>query len=165
MGLRYYSVDKKYFSAQFSPGQPKHIFYFRSNRKFTMKQISVVAAVIIHDHKILCVQRGPAKYDYISKKWEFPGGKLEEGETKIEAIQREIKEELHMEINVDAFLITVNHTYPDFQLTMDTFLCSSETDELTLTEHGDFKWLEKSELAGLDWAAADLPIVERPLKD
>lgn len=126
-----------------------------------MKHIHVVAAVIIHNKKILCVQRGPAKYDYISKKWEFPGGKLEEGETKLEAIVREIKEELHMEINVDAFLITVEHTYPDFQLTMDTFLCSSITAELTLTEHGDYKWLEKSELSELDWAAADLPIVKR----
>jgi 8-oxo-dGTP diphosphatase len=126
-----------------------------------MKHIQVVAAVIIHNNKILCVQRGPAKYEYISKKWEFPGGKLEEGETKLEAIVREIKEELHMEINVDAFLITVKHTYPDFQLTMDTFLCSSITGELTLTEHGDYKWLEKSELSGLDWAAADVPIVEK----
>lgn len=126
-----------------------------------MKHIHVVAAVIIHNNKILCVQRGPAKYEYISKKWEFPGGKLEEGETKLEAIVREIKEELHMEINVDAFLITVKHTYPDFQLTMDTFLCSSITGELTLTEHGDYKWLEKSELSELDWAAADLPIVKR----
>jgi 8-oxo-dGTP diphosphatase len=127
----------------------------------TMKQISVVAAVIIQDSKILCVQRGPAKYDYISLKWEFPGGKLEEGETKLEAIVREIKEELHMDIQVDAFLMTVNHTYPDFHLTMDTFLCSCETNELTLTEHGDFKWLEKGKLAELDWAAADLPIVDR----
>ena len=126
-----------------------------------MKHIHVVAAVIIHNNKILCVQRGPAKYEYISKKWEFPGGKLEEGETKLEAIVREIKEELHMEIVVDAFLITVKHTYPDFQLTMDTFLCSSITGELTLTEHGDYKWLEKSKLSGLDWAAADVPIVEK----
>ena len=125
-----------------------------------MKHIHVVAAVIIHNNKILCVQRGPAKYEYISKKWEFPGGKLEEGETKLEAIVREIKEELHMEINVDAFLITVKHTYLDFQLTMDTFLCSSITGELTLTEHGDYKWLEKSELSGLDWAAADVPVLD-----
>ena len=124
-----------------------------------MKHIHVVAAVTLHNKKILCVQRGPAKYDYISLKWEFPGGKLEEGETKLEAIVREIKEELHMDIQVDAFLMTVHHTYPDFQLTMDTFLCSSETDELTLTEHGAFKWLEKTELDELNWAAADAPVI------
>ncbi len=126
-----------------------------------MKHISVVAAVIIHDHKILCVQRGPAKYAYISQKWEFPGGKVEEGETKIEALKREIREELHMEISVDAFLTTVQHSYPDFHLTMDTFLCSCVDPTLTLTEHSDFKWLDKSELNGLDWAAADVPIVEK----
>ena len=138
----------------------EHLFIL-DNLKLDMKHIHVVAAVIIHNKKILCVQRGPAKYEYISKKWEFPGGKLEEGETKLEAIIREIKEELHMDIQVDAFLMTVNHTYPDFQLTMDTFLCSSESGEITLTEHGAFKWLDKSELAGLDWAAADVPIVEK----
>ena len=126
-----------------------------------MKHISVVAAVIIHDHKILCVQRGPAKYAYISEKWEFPGGKVEEDETKIEALKREIMEELHMEISVDAFLMTVQHSYPDFHLTMDTFLCSCSDNTLTLTEHTDFKWLDKSELHGLDWASADIPIVEK----
>ena len=126
-----------------------------------MKHISVVAAVIIHDHKILCVQRGLAKYAYISQKWEFPGGKVEEGETKIEALKREISEELHMEISVDAFLTTVQHSYPDFHLTMDTFLCSCLDDTLTLTEHSEFKWLDKSELHGVDWAAADVPIVEK----
>ncbi len=78
---------------------------------------------------------------------------------------REIKEELHMNILVDGFLITVHHAYPDFQLTMDTFLCSTESDELTLTEHGDFKWLEKSELSELDWAAADVPIVEKLMEE
>lgn len=126
-----------------------------------MKHITVVAAVIIHNKKILCVQRGPAKYDYISKKWEFPGGKVEENETNIDAIIREIKEELHMDIQVDTFFTTINHEYPDFKLTMHTFLCSCDSDELTLTEHIDFKWLTVSEIKDLDWAAADLPIVEK----
>lgn len=129
-----------------------------------MKQISVVAAVIIQDSKILCVKRGPAKYDYISKKWEFPGGKVEENETKIEAIKREILEELHMDIEVDGFLITVNHAYPDFHLTMDTFLCHTNTAEPTLTEHIDFRWLDKASLSELDWAAADLTILNRILE-
>jgi 8-oxo-dGTP diphosphatase len=128
-----------------------------------MKHISVVAAVIIHDHKILCVRRGPAKYTYISEKWEFPGGKIEENETKIDALNREIREELHMEITVDTFFTTVKHQYPDFHLTMDTFLCSCADDTLTLTEHTEFKWLDLSELSTLDWAAADVPIVEKLL--
>jgi 8-oxo-dGTP diphosphatase len=128
-----------------------------------MKHISVVAAVIIHQHKILCVRRGPAKYAYISEKWEFPGGKIEENETKIEALSREIREELHMTISVDAFLMTVQHQYPDFHLTMDTFLCSCADNTLTLTEHIDFKWLEVSEMRTLDWAEADVPIVEKLL--
>lgn len=126
-----------------------------------MKHITVVAAVIVHNKKNLCVKRGPAKHDYISEKWEFPGGKVEENETNIDAIIREIKEELNMDIQVDTFFTTVNHDYPDFKLTMHTFLCSCDSRELTLTEHIDFKWLNKSELKDLDWAAADIPIVEK----
>ena len=126
-----------------------------------MKHIEVVAAIIIHDGKILCVQRGPAKYDYISHKWEFPGGKVEEGETKLAAIVREIREELHMDITVDAFFTTVNHTYPDFQLTMHSYLCSCPTNELTLTEHSDFKWLSKDALKDLDWASADVTLYSK----
>jgi len=126
-----------------------------------MKNIEVVAAIIIHEGKILCVQRGPAKYDYISHKWEFPGGKVETGETKMGALVREIKEELLMDVTVEVFFTTVQHTYPDFQLTMHSYLCSCESNELTLTEHSDYKWLSKNELKELDWAAADLPIVEK----
>lgn len=128
---------------------------------YSMKHIYVVAAVIVHNQKILCVQRGPAKFDYISKKWEFPGGKVESGETKEDAITREIKEELNMEINIDSFLMTVIHSYPDFQITMDTFLCSCHSDQLTLNDHINFQWLEKENLANLDWAEADVPIVKK----
>lgn len=126
-----------------------------------MKTIEVVAAIIIHEGRILCVQRGPAKYDYISGKWEFPGGKVEVGETKKAALVREIKEELNMDITVDTFFTMVQHSYPDFHLTMHSFLCSCATNELTLTEHTDFKWLSKPELSELDWAGADVPIVEK----
>lgn len=126
-----------------------------------MKSIEVVAAIIIFKDKILCVQRGPSKYDYISLKYEFPGGKVESGETNEEALAREIKEELHMTVSVDSHFLTVDHTYPDFKIIMHSFICSSDTDQLKLTEHVAFKWLQKNELGILDWAAADIPIVEK----
>lgn len=126
-----------------------------------MKEIEVVAAIIYHEDKILCVQRGPNKYDYISKKYEFPGGKIENGESQKEALEREIMEELHMDISIEEKYVTVRHQYPDFILTMHSFLCTSETKDLTLTEHIDFKWLSKDTMQNLDWAGADVPIVEK----
>jgi 8-oxo-dGTP diphosphatase len=125
-----------------------------------MKKIEVVAAVIQHKGKILAVQRGPAKYDYTSEKWEFPGGKMEARESQEQTIIREIKEELDMEINVGPKLITVEHSYPDFHLTMHTYMCETNQSEPKLTEHLAYQWLEKSELMKLDWAGADVPIVE-----
>jgi 8-oxo-dGTP diphosphatase len=126
-----------------------------------MKHITVVAAVIEHKEKYLCVQRGINKYDYISKKWEFPGGKVEAGESPENALIREIQEELAMEINELNFLINVEHTYPDFRLTMHTYLCKSEQTTPTLTEHLEYTWQSASDMHHLDWAAADLPIVEK----
>ena len=126
-----------------------------------MKHITVVAAVIEHKGKYLCVQRGINKYDYISKKWEFPGGKVEAGESPENALIREIQEELAMEINELNFLINVEHTYPDFRLTMHTYLCKSEQTTPTLTEHLEYTWQSASDMNHLDWAAADLPIVEK----
>lgn len=124
------------------------------------KQVEVVAAIIEHEGKILCVQRGENKLPYISKKYEFPGGKIEEGETNEETIIREIKEELHMDIRTKKEFITVEHEYPDFHLTMHSFICSCEDPTVQLTEHIEYKWLALSELEGLDWAAADIPIVD-----
>ncbi len=129
-----------------------------------MKKIEVVAAIIYHEDKILCVQRNENKYDYISKKYEFPGGKIEEGESKEEALAREIQEELVMDINIEKEYLTVEHKYPDFILTMHSFLCKSDSKDLTLTEHIDYKWLSKDKLQGLDWAGADVPIVEKLIK-
>lgn len=128
-----------------------------------MKEVHVTAAVIVNDGKILCVQRGENKLNYISKKWEFPGGKVEMGEALEDTIKREIAEELHLHISVREFLIQVNHNYPDFKLKMDTFICEIVDGELKLTEHIDFKWLNNEELSALDWAAADVPIVEKLL--
>ncbi len=126
-----------------------------------MKTIHVTAAVIIQDNKILCVQRNENKYDYISKKWEFPGGKVEESESIEQTILREIQEELNLIIRINKFLIRVDHSYPDFRIIMDTFECEIIDGILTLNEHLDFKWLTLKELRSLDWAAADIPIVDK----
>ena len=125
-----------------------------------MKTIHVAAAVIIQKNKILCVQRNENKFEYISKKWEFPGGKVEENEKIEETIVREIKEELNLDIEVKNYLIQVDHCYPDFRIIMDTFKCEIIGGKLCLNEHIQFLWLDKSELIKLDWAAADLPIVD-----
>lgn len=126
-----------------------------------LKKIDVVAAIIQCGEETLCVQRGPAKLEYISKKYEFPGGKIEVGETKESAIIREIKEELHLDILEPKFFNTINHQYPDFYITMHSFICPVECKDITLTEHIDKKWLKIEELHKLDWAAADIPIVKK----
>ena len=130
-----------------------------------MKEVHVTAAVIFQNNKILCVQRNENKYDYISKKWEFPGGKVEENEHLEETIKREVQEELNLIIEVKSFLIQVNHQYPDFKLKMDTFICEISSGDLELNEHVDYKWLSVYELRKLDWAGADVPIVERLIAD
>jgi 8-oxo-dGTP diphosphatase len=128
-----------------------------------MKTIEVVAAVIVHEHRYLCVQRGWSKYDYISKKYEFPGGKIEQGELPQQALKREIMEELSLDVNVGELLVSVNHQYPDFTIIMHAYLCGCKDVSLVLKEHLDSKWLLKDELLSLDWAAADVPIVHQLL--
>ena len=126
-----------------------------------MKRIEVVAGVIYFQNQILCVQRPKNKLHYISEKFEFPGGKLEEGETKEAALRRELLEELDIKIDIKSLFLTVVHCYPDFELTMHSFICEVETKELTLNEHIDQKWLTLNELKKLDCAAADIPIVDK----
>ena len=125
------------------------------------KHYTVSAAIIVENKKILCVQRNKGKYDYISYKYEFPGGKLEEGENEEDALKREISEELNLKIEVAEKFLVVTHEYLDFDLTMHSYLCKANTENLALKEHIDAKWLNKGELIELDWAAADLPIVSK----
>ena len=126
-----------------------------------MKRVEVVAAVIQKDNRIFCAQRNLSKS--MGGKWEFPGGKIELGETKEEALVREIREELDSDIVVDKYLITVEHDYPNFHITMHAYLCTLVKGELTLKEHNDSVWLSKEELLSLDWADADKPIVNKVL--
>ena len=123
------------------------------------KTIEVVAAVIFREGKS-SVFRELIMKEYISLKWEFPGGKVEVGESREEALVREIEEELSVDIEVSEFLMTVEHTYPDFHLTMHVFKCVLDQGEITLNEHVALMWLSIDELYQLDWAAADIPVVE-----
>ena len=122
-----------------------------------MKQIEVVAAIIRKKDKIVATQRG---YGEWKDWWEFPGGKMEDGETPEEALKREIREELSTEINVDEFLCTVEYDYPEFQLTMHCYLCSLVTETLHLNEHEAAKWLAKDELDSVKWLPADLAVIK-----
>lgn len=121
------------------------------------KHIEVVAAVIVKDNKIFCAQR--ADKGELAKKWEFPGGKVEENETLQESLKRELMEELEIDATVKEHIMTVNHEYNTFNLTLHAFYCESSSDKFVLTEHLDSKWLKPFELDQLDWAAADIPIV------
>lgn len=126
-----------------------------------MKKIEVVAGIIYCNNEILCVQRPKNKLSYISEKFEFPGGKIEKGETHKEALKRELLEELNIESDIKSFFTTVVHVYPDFELTMHSYICEIRTRELSLNEHISQEWLSLNELNKLDWAEADVPIVKK----
>ncbi len=131
-----------------------------------MKKIEVVAAIIYFESKVFCVQRPKNKQSYISEKFEFPGGKIEKGESKEEALKRELIEELNFTpTKIDALFLTVVHEYPDFELTMHSFKCYSETKDIQLNEHISAEWLSLKNLNKLDWAEADIPIVNRLIEN
>lgn len=121
-----------------------------------MKQIKVVAAIIKNEDKILATKRG---YGEFINMWEFPGGKIESGETKKQALVREIKEELNIEINVDKFALDIEYQYPNFYLFMSCFMCSIKEGSIELLEHNDGKWITKEELNTLNWLPADIDVV------
>ena len=123
-----------------------------------MKQTEVVAAIIRKKDKIFATQRG---YGEWKDWWEFPGGKMEPGETPEKALVREIREELSAEISVDEFLCTVEYDYPQFHLTMHCYICSLLTESLHLNEHEAARWLKNNELDSVKWLPADKIIVEQ----
>ena len=127
------------------------------------KHIEVVAAIIEHGGKILSMKRGQSKHAYTSYKYEFPGGKTEAGETRPQALMRELREEMDFVIDIaeDDFFAEVHHEYPDFEISLACYLCHSDTDVFTRKEHNDHVWLEPEKLGTLDWAEADYPVVEK----
>lgn len=134
----------------------KHTLFLEETMK---KNIYVVGAIIIKEGKILCAQRGPHKS--LPYKWEFPGGKIEQGETPQEALQREIREEMHCKITIGEKVEYTAYEYDFGIVHLTTYICKLIEGEPVLTEHVDIKWLEPSELTSLDWAPADIPAIER----
>lgn len=123
-----------------------------------LKQINVVGAVIVRDGQILCAQRGAQ--GALGGMWEFPGGKIESGETPREALNREIIEELRCEVLVGDEVTTTAYDYPFGTVNLTTFYCTLVSGEPVLTEHQDVIWLGPAELPNLDWAPADIPAVQ-----
>lgn len=121
-----------------------------------MKTVKVVAAIIRHEGKILATQRG---YGDLEGGWEFPGGKVEPGETPEQAIVREIREELTAEIAVDRYFDTIEYDYPTFHLSMKCYLCSVVSGHLQLLEHEAARWLSREDLDTVNWLPADITII------
>lgn len=124
----------------------------------TKKTIRVVAAIITDGERILATQRG---YGAFKGMWEFPGGKIEEGEMPEQALQREIKEELQLEIAIQRFVSTVHYEYPDFILNMDCYLCNIVGGKMSLIEHQAALWLTPEQLTMVEWLPADVELVEQ----
>ena len=121
-----------------------------------MKKIEVVAGVIFNDNKVLATQRGYGKYEGF---WEFPGGKIEQGETHAQALIRELKEELNINVEVEEIMSTINYDYPDFQLVMYCYKTQIKSGTLELLEHKDFCWVDSENIMTLNWLPADLVFV------
>ncbi len=121
------------------------------------KSIRVVAAVIRKGHEVFATQRGYGNYkDW----WEFPGGKIESGETPEEALSREIREELTADISVEEYLTTVEYDYPEFHLSMECYWCSVKEGQLVLLEHEAARWLPLNDLRQVNWLPADVLVID-----
>ena len=118
-----------------------------------MTHLKVVAGILVFKGKILCLQRGKSKYPYTAFRYEFPGGKIESGESHTQALQVHIKKE--------DWFYTAEYSYPDFSITMDTYFCHLQTPDFVLKEHVAAQWLLPEDLTKLDWAPADLLLIQK----
>lgn len=128
-----------------------------------MKKINVVAGVIKKDDLILITQRDKGKTKIVDYKWEFPGGKIEENESKQDALMREIKEELNLEISINYGVGIFNDIYPDFEIEMTVYMCEILSGELKLNVHKNYKWISKQDLNSVDFAPIDILVKEKLL--
>ena len=127
-----------------------------------MKTIEVVAAIIHKDNRYLAAQRGYGDFEGM---WEFPGGKIEAGESQEEALKREIKEELNVDIEIGMQICTVDYDYPKFHLTMHCYFCNVSNGDIKLLEHKSAKWLTNDELNMVEWLPADIAIIDRLMNE
>ena len=123
-----------------------------------MKQIEVVAAIIHHDGAYFATQRGYGEFEGM---WEFPGGKIEPGESQETALKREIQEELGVDITIGELLCTTEYDYPTFHLTMHCYLCSVASGEIELREHKSAQWLTAETLDSVEWLPADKDVIDK----
>tara|TARA_Y100001968_G_C19206488_1_gene642556 strand:- start:441 stop:836 length:396 start_codon:yes stop_codon:yes gene_type:complete len=122
--------------------------------------IEVVAAIIFIEDKILCLKRGYSKYDYVSFKYEFPGGKVKDNESYVDALIREIQEELSIDIIIQKKFKTITHSYSDFIVKLHSYVCKTKDFNGKLYEHTDYKLLKINDLKSLNWLEADLPLID-----
>ncbi len=126
-----------------------------------MKHIEVVAALTIREDSVLVAQRQKGEF---AGMWEFPGGKIESGETHEQALQREILEELSLPISVDQFFMTINYQYPSFHLTMHCYICTALQPKFENLEHSEVRFVQFRDLPNMNWIPADVEVVEKLLK-
>ena len=119
-----------------------------------------MAAIIFFENKILCLKRGYSKYNYISFKYEFPGGKIKNDESNVSALKREIKEELNIDIIIKNKFKTIIHNYPDFNIKLHSYICSTDNFHGKLYEHSEYKLLKIDELKSVNWLEADIPLID-----
>ena len=137
-------------------GPPEMLFKRKQAAEKALKHIEVVAAIILDGNCVFATQRGYGKW---RGWWEFPGGKIQTGESREEALVREIKEELDASIVIDRFYTTINYDYPDFHLTMHCYLCRIPDGHYTLKEHADARWLTADTINTVKWLPADEGLV------